>query len=86
MVRLCYIDGLVSTGNQIPYTILKIIFPNEKIFHWFFINIFFHAVDKGSLTHEVFLNLNLFFIVLVVKYFSVHFFKRLETIVKSIVS
>ncbi len=47
MVRLCYIDGLVSTGNQIPYTILKIIFPNEKIFHWFFINIFFMLWIRG---------------------------------------
>jgi hypothetical protein len=74
MVRLCYIDGLVSTGNQIPYTILKIIFPNEKIFQWFFINIFFCAVDKGSLTHVVFSNLILFFIVFDAEYFSVHFF------------
>jgi len=39
--RLCYIDGLVSTGNQIPYTILKRNFPNRKIFSKFFINIFF---------------------------------------------
>jgi len=44
--RLCYIDGLVSTGNQIPYTILKRIFPNRKIFPRFFINIFFYPVDK----------------------------------------
>jgi len=44
--RLCYIDGLVSTGNQIPYTILKRIFPNRKIFLKFFINIFFYPVDK----------------------------------------
>jgi len=44
--RLCYIDGLVSTGNQIPYTILKRNFPNQKIFPEFFINIFFCPVDK----------------------------------------
>jgi len=41
-------DGLVSTGTKIPYTILKINFPNRKIFLIFFINIFFIVVDKGS--------------------------------------
>ena len=50
IIELCYIDGLVSTGNQIPYTILKIIFPNQKIFLIFFINIFFCAVDKDNIT------------------------------------
>ncbi|HNA16606.1 MAG TPA: hypothetical protein PKG89_09285, partial [Ferruginibacter sp.] len=44
--RLCYIDGLVSTGNKIPYTILKRNFSNRKIFSEYFINIFFLAVDK----------------------------------------
>jgi len=48
MVELCYIDGLVSTGNQIPYTILEIIFPNQKIFLNYFINIFFSPVDKAT--------------------------------------
>jgi hypothetical protein len=47
-VRLCYIDGLVSTGNQIPYTILKRIFANIKLFPKNFINIFFIAVDNGG--------------------------------------
>ena len=46
--RLCYIDGLVSTGNQIPYTILKIIFANQKIFYNYFIHILNRAVDKGA--------------------------------------
>jgi len=48
MVELCYIDGLVSTGNQIPFTILKINFPNMKIFYNYFIHIFFYAVDKAD--------------------------------------
>ena len=39
MHGLCYMDGLVSTGNKFPYTILKIIFANKKIFSHFFINI-----------------------------------------------
>jgi len=43
---LCYIDGLVSTGNKFPYTILKIIFANKKIFLVFFINILKLFVDK----------------------------------------
>jgi hypothetical protein len=47
-VRLCYIDGLVSTGNQIPFTILKIIFANEKIFYNYFIHILKRAVDKDA--------------------------------------
>jgi hypothetical protein len=47
-VRLCYIDGLVSTGNQIPYTILKRIFANIKLFPKYFINIFFYAVDNSA--------------------------------------
>jgi len=45
-VGLCYIDGLVSTGNQIPYTILKIIFANQKIFSNYFIHILNMPVDK----------------------------------------
>jgi hypothetical protein len=47
--RLCYIDGLVSTGNQIPYTILKRNFANRKIFSMFFINIFFCPVEKEAI-------------------------------------
>ncbi len=47
-VELCYIDGLVSTGNQIPFTILKIIFANQKNFAYYFINIFIYAVDKAA--------------------------------------
>ena len=30
MNGLCYIDGLVSTGNKFPYTILKINFALRK--------------------------------------------------------
>ena len=47
IARLCYIDGLVSTGNQIPYTILKRIFANIKLFPKNFINIFNTAVDNS---------------------------------------
>jgi hypothetical protein len=32
-------DGLVSTGNKFPDTILEIIFMNQKIFPNYFINI-----------------------------------------------
>jgi hypothetical protein len=39
MSGLCYMDGLVSTGNKFPYTILKIIFAIRKNFTLFFINI-----------------------------------------------
>ncbi|HUS00711.1 MAG TPA: hypothetical protein VMY77_03245, partial [Chitinophagaceae bacterium] len=45
---LCYMDGLVSTGKKFPYTILKIIFSNKKIFDHFFINILFGLVDKDE--------------------------------------
>jgi hypothetical protein len=48
MARLCYIDGLVSTGNQIPYTILKRIFANIKLFPKNFINILNCVVDNSS--------------------------------------
>ena len=44
----CYMDGLVSTGNKFPYTILKIIFSNRKFFMNYFINILFFVVDKGE--------------------------------------
>jgi hypothetical protein len=54
MARLCYIDGLVSTGNQIPYTILKRIFANIKLFPKNFINIFFIAVDNSNMILSIF--------------------------------
>lgn len=41
-------DGLVSTGKEFPYTILKINFSNTKIFDNFFINILFFVVDKDQ--------------------------------------
>jgi len=37
--RDIYMDGLVSTGNKFPNTILKRIFMNKKIFQEYFINI-----------------------------------------------
>jgi hypothetical protein len=39
-------DGLVSTGNKFPDTILYIISINQKIFLNYFINIFNLVVDK----------------------------------------
>jgi hypothetical protein len=41
-------DGLVSTGNKFPSTILKINFFNQKIFSNYFINILNIAVDKAD--------------------------------------
>lgn len=49
MHGLRYIDGLVSTGNKFPYTILKIIFTIRKKTLLFFINILKMAVDKTTL-------------------------------------
>jgi hypothetical protein len=46
MNGLCYMDGLVSTGNKFPYTILKIIFAIRKEIILFFINILKWVVDK----------------------------------------
>jgi hypothetical protein len=46
MNGLCYMDGLVSTGNKFPYTILKIIFAIRKEIILFFINILKQFVDK----------------------------------------
>ena len=43
---LCYIDGLVSTGNKFPYTILKINFALRKNICNFFINILNLRVDN----------------------------------------
>lgn len=41
-------DGLVSTGTQIPYTILKNYFANWKNLFIYFINIFILPVDKDA--------------------------------------
>lgn len=41
----CYIDGLISTGNVIPFTILYIYFIYKKFFHNYFIHIFFKDVN-----------------------------------------
>jgi hypothetical protein len=49
---LIYVDGLVSTGNKFPDTILKINFANKKIFSINFIHILFYAVDKAQDIHE----------------------------------
>lgn len=49
MHGLCYIDGLVSTGNKFPYTILKIILTIREKFMLFFINILKWVVDKVGL-------------------------------------
>ena len=48
-------DGLVSTGKQIPYTILKIIFANKKKNYNYFINILIWPVDKGGIFSSLFL-------------------------------
>ena len=45
-------DGLVSTGNKFPYTILEINFFNQKKFLNYFINIFYRAVDKPTCFHD----------------------------------
>jgi hypothetical protein len=42
-----YVDGLVSTGNQIPYTILKRIFSLIKKIFIYFINIWFPDLWKS---------------------------------------
>ena len=41
-------DGLVSTGNKFPDTILKIIFFNQKIIPKYFINILKQVVDNAG--------------------------------------
>ena len=43
---IIYMDGLVSTGNKFPYTILKRILFNQKNFPNYFINILILIVDK----------------------------------------
>ena len=52
-VELCYIYGLVSTRNQIPYTILKIIFANQKENWIYFIHILYISVDKGATFFQI---------------------------------
>ncbi len=44
-----YMNGLVSTGNQIPFTILKRIFSKRKKILINFIHIFFWRVDKDGM-------------------------------------
>jgi hypothetical protein len=41
-------DGLVSTGNKFPDTILAIIFSNKKIISNYFIHIFSCVVDNDE--------------------------------------
>lgn len=43
-------DGLVSTGIKNPYTILKIIFANEKNFFMIFINILKCRVENSKVS------------------------------------
>jgi hypothetical protein len=45
---IIYIDGLVSTGNKFPDTILKRILSNQKKFPKYFIHILNITVDKGG--------------------------------------
>ena len=45
---IIYMDGLVSTGNKFPITILEIILFNQKIFANYFINILKFPVDKTT--------------------------------------
>ena len=40
--ELYYMDGLVSTGNKFPYTILKRNFANRKIIFQFLLTYFFY--------------------------------------------
>jgi len=49
-------DGLVSTGNKFPCTILEIIFLNQKIFPNYFINILNMAVDNPGMPYDLFRN------------------------------
>jgi hypothetical protein len=43
---IIYMDGLVSTGNKFPNTILKIILSIQKKIIEYFIHILFGLVDK----------------------------------------
>jgi hypothetical protein len=53
-------DGLVSTGNKIPYTILKIIFPTKKQFGINFIHISRFNVNIGAVFPAVLFAANAF--------------------------
>lgn len=46
--RDIYMDGLVSTGNKFPDTILKRIFMNKKNIPKYFINILKQVVDNAG--------------------------------------
>ncbi len=73
-------DGLVSTGNKFPYTILKINFFNQKIFSNYFINILNMPVDKRSRNHalqSVYIDYK---IQLAINFLFTYFFNSLETL------
>jgi hypothetical protein len=50
-----YVDGLVSTGNKFPYTILKRIFSFQKNIFVYFINIWFYILWKST-DHQIIIN------------------------------
>lgn len=53
-------DGLVSTGNKFPSTILEINFFNQKKIPNYFINILNMAVDKPAFKKGVFMRSTIF--------------------------
>ena len=53
MDELSYMDGLVSTGNEFPFTILEIIFSLTKNFSNYFINILIGLVEKRRKTKGI---------------------------------
>lgn len=52
-------DGLVSTGNKFPCTILEINFFNQKNFPNYFINILKLSVDKPNVQTMISINANM---------------------------
>jgi len=54
-------DGLVSTGNKFPSTILEINFFNQKKIPNYFINILNMAVDKPTLKKGDFMHSTIFY-------------------------
>jgi hypothetical protein len=66
--RDIYMDGLVSTGNKFPNTILEIIFINQKIFPNYFINILIVAVDKRTVLKQSFDDLHQSFLLISIKF------------------
>lgn len=54
-------DGLVSTGNKFPSTILEINFFNQKKIPNYFINILNMAVDKPALKKGFFMHSTIFY-------------------------